>query len=331
MRFFLRVVYILFVFRLRNDENLSFCHAMVISTTRSISHIPVQTMPLRQNDPSSSWCFVSKTMPTETAHVKGVGMEVGKAENEHETGKISFGYENFLATQVWPAARAAAMALEQFVFKKEESEEGMDEVRSICEFGCGPGLPSVTACTAHNSYLSKVIATDIDPFALQLVAQAVGEQVQQSKAPRNPKLSMQLFDLTDEDATPPRADLYILSDVFESGHVAKGAAFHTMKILLEDNPHESDEKDGAFGSSRSGKCNTQLPSQVWVFAQSDRAQRDLYLREIQQLLSLNAICDATTAQMLSWTPLKDGPICGRSTGILDRLWLCDVDELKVDY
>jgi predicted nicotinamide N-methyase len=97
------------------------------------------------------------------------------------------------------------------------------------------------------------------------------------------------FDLTDMDEPLPPADLYLLSDVFESGKVARGAAHFTMKAL----------SSGA---------------RVWVFAQTDRAQREVYLEEICTIGDANA----------SWTSMDEFQA--------DKaLWLCDVDEGAVNY
>ena len=107
----------------------------------------------------------------------------------------------------------------------------------------------------------------------------------------------------------PRADLYLLADVFESSHVARGAAQLTSQLLLDD--------------------RRRPPCQVWVFAQSDRAQRDVYLDEMRRLLQDEA---------LSWSPVETGPptFAPRSDALTgnspsSRLWLCDVDEMQVKY
>mmetsp|Transcript_36257 Transcript_36257/g.54122 ORF Transcript_36257/g.54122 Transcript_36257/m.54122 type:complete len:128 (+) Transcript_36257:154-537(+) len=56
---------------------------------------------------------------------------------------------NFLSTQVWPSARVAARCL---------LESSVPSEWSVCELGCGPGLPSLSAATICQS----VTATDLD-------------------------------------------------------------------------------------------------------------------------------------------------------------------------
>jgi hypothetical protein len=169
---------------------------------------------------------------------------------------------NFLATQVWPSARVAAMALERYItslynYKKNNGDK---KVRSltICEFGCGPGLPSLTAAVVSKRLqqqrhqqedhqklpvlspilVSKVYATDVDSFALKLVQAAAKEQAVMTNL-----VETHLFDLTssseDVAAKLPAANLYIFSDVFESSAVALGAARTTCRILTSYNSREA--------------------------------------------------------------------------------------------
>jgi predicted nicotinamide N-methyase len=144
--------------------------------------------------------------------------------------------------------------------------------------GCGPALPSITAAKLG---ASRVLATDIDAFALDLVKEAVVAQKLENTETRQ-------FDLTSAEAFPS-ADLYILSDVFESGAVARGAAQLTHKTLA----------NGA---------------RVWVFAQTDRAQREEYLKELNRI----------RGSSLSWKAFDDFEHS-------QALWLCDVDETRVSY
>lgn len=176
---------------------------------------------------------------------------------------------NFLATQVWPSARHAAWTL----------EEHADPCWAVCELGCGPGLPSLAVARKRKGSSVRSVATDLDPFALRMVEAAAAKQ--------KLDLSTQLFDLTSDDPLPP-ADLYLLSDVFESSHVARGAAAHTRRAL------------------RAG-------ARVWVFAQSDRAQREVYLSELR-------FGDDSD---LEWS--------SKFVGDRAKLWLCDVDETAVKY
>jgi len=144
----------------------------------------------------------------------------------------------------------------------------------------------------------KVIATDLDELALKLVEAAASAQqlnsiLQTSSFDLTTPIPNQQdgghVDCTDNNLMPPQADLYILSDVFESSKVARGAAAWTKKLL----------DDGC---------------QVWVFAQTDRAQREVYLDEIRQIHDSD--CQWFTLEQFT---TKHG------------LWLCEVDETTVSY
>jgi predicted nicotinamide N-methyase len=185
---------------------------------------------------------------------------------------------NFLATQVWPSARTAAIYLERFFDRLPNKDF------SVCEFGCGPGLPSLAAAFAG---AKKVYATDLDTFALGLVMKAAQDQNLSERLEAMP------FDLINGELDDvPKADLYVFSDVFESASVAKGAARVSERVL-------------------------QQGSRVWVFAQSDRAQREVYLQEMRTLLQDSS---------LSWRP-TDESIPEHDV----KLWLCDIDETTVQY
>ena len=179
---------------------------------------------------------------------------------------------NFLATQVWPSARAAAALIEKHA----------DPLWTVCEFGCGPGLPALTAAKMG---AEKVYATDLDEFALELVRASACRQG------LSERIQTKVFDLVNGGDCFPRADLYILSDVFESSMVAQGAADVSQKALL-------------------------LGARVWVFAQSDRVQREVYLREMKSGLG---------EPSLAWIQPRDGPPAQ------SKLWLCEIDEISVNY
>ena len=194
---------------------------------------------------------------------------------------------NFLATQVWPSARVAALAVERYMMSALDQKKRSNKLRTLCEFGCGPGLPSLTAARKlRSNYMdAKVYATDLDLLALDLVElaakdQGIGEFVETRQ-----------FDLISDGPTFPQADLYLLSDVFESASVAEGAAKVTKAAL-------------------------DAGSIVWVFAQTDRAQREIFLQNVQSL-----VADPN----LSWQPATSPPPDD------SRLWLCDVDETAVFY
>ena len=197
---------------------------------------------------------------------------------------------NFLATQVWPSARTAAFAV----------ESNVDPSWTICEFGCGPGLPSLTAA---NVGCQKVIATDIDSFALELVENAAIEQGLESIVETR-ILDLESFDLTLDDGADKTqwyedVDLFIFSDVFESSHVAHGAARISQQIL--------DRKKNV---------------KIWVFSQTDRSQREHYLDQMKDYLDDDD---------LAWRPFDAYKKYSSSKQRQNSLWLCDVDETKVNY
>lgn len=230
-----------------------------LSSIRSIQGVPVQKAKLLQDSPSSPFCYsvssISSLSPT----------------------------SNFLATQVWPSARMAS-----FEVKKHVSATW-----SVCEFGCGPGLPGLTAATCGCS----VLATDLDEFALKLVQKASNEQ--------SLNVQTQKFDLIKDtyddkqvaiqtvlERLGGKVDLILFSDVFENSHVARGAADLT-KFFLDRG------------------------SRVWTFAQSDRAQRETYVEKLNEILRP----DDDNLLYFSDAPYKPNEL----------LWLCDLDETKVVY
>lgn len=222
-----------------------FLSSLQVSHGFKVAGVPVHNAPLKRDDNDSPYCFVASTPIFSDAQT------------------------NFLATQVWPSARLAATAVQKY----------LDPSWVVCEMGCGPGLPSLTAAKLG---ASRVIATDLDIFALELVKEAATAQKLENIETRQ-------FDLTATEQSLPPADLYLLSDVFESGTVARGAAQLTDKALT----------NGA---------------RVWVFAQTDRAQREEYLEELNKIRNSS----------LSWTHIDDFDDS-------QALWLCDVDENAVSY
>jgi len=219
-----------------------------LSFALMIAGAPVHPVQLRSSDPLSPWCYAATFEPGSTINS-----------------------DNLLATQVWPSARSASTALESYINKEW----------AVCEFGCGPGLPSLTAAKLG---AKSVVATDFDDFALELVRKAANDQGLSN-------LSTQIFDLTDFSDVPA-ADLYVMSDVFEQSRVARGAAATTVAAL-------------------------QAGASVWVFAQYDRVQRELYLAELEKLLP-------NLKNELKWSSTFPG-------AALNQLWLCDVDENYVSY
>jgi hypothetical protein len=143
----------------------------------------------------------------------------------------------------------------------------------------------------------SVLATDLDEFALDLVRKAAEEQALDVQTLRFDLIA----DSHDKDKRAilgiderlgEKIDLVIFSDVFESADVARGAAHLTKHFLSQG-------------------------SKVWTFAQSDRAQREAYVEELNHLLGLE------DGDALSFA---DAPYSAK-----DALWLCDLDETKVVY
>jgi predicted nicotinamide N-methyase len=199
---------------------------------------------------------------------------------------------NFLATQVWPSARVAAKALEEYT---ESIVPDKNKRTTICELGCGPGLPSLTAAAAFKTrkHPCQVIATDIDDLALDLVSSAAKEQGLESM------VSTRIYDLIAADWDGSEwmedVDLFVMSDVFETKAIAKGAAKLTHHVL--DNTNNA---------------------KMWVFAQSDRAQREVYWQELQRLCP-------------NYASISRGWVAFERYDPNSRLCLCDLDETKVSY
>lgn len=227
-----------------------------LNFSRQVAGVPVHKVSLRRNDPDSPYALAA-SFPAQIR-------------------------SNFLATQVWPSARTAAQAVIKYL--------DIPKCQSLIEFGCGPGLPSLTAAKLG---VAIVRATDIDDFALKLVNQAAQEQN------ISDRIKTSQFDLVRGSLqyNLPHADIYLLSDVFESGDVARGAARVCSEALL------------------------QPESRLWVFAQSDRAQREVFLEELKALLPKKTASVAT----LRWRPFAQGPETA------SNIWLCDIDETSVVY
>ena len=243
-----------------------FCYILIYQQTEALSlafpqdirGVSVQRTSLL-HQPSSPYCFVVSSITSLDSS------------------------SNFLATQVWPSARFASFEVQKHVAS----------TWTVCEFGCGPGLPSLTAASLGCS----VLATDLDEFALDLVQYAAHEQGLNVKTQRF-DLITDSYDQNKQaiqcihECLGKKIDLIIFSDVFESADVARGAAHLTNYFLSQG-------------------------SKVWTFAQSDRAQREAYVSELNELLSLEG-CDS-----LSFT---DAPYSSKAS-----LWLCNLDETKVVY
>jgi predicted nicotinamide N-methyase len=300
------------------------------TTTTSVANVAVHRVPLYRsnaNTNNNDSSFLKSSSSTSSPYCFAVSNPMSTMPNS-----------NFLATQVWPSARVAAMALERYIMMSSSLYNNEEDVKSltICEFGCGPGLPSLTAAvisqqqqkqkqSKNNSkkpvaVFSKVYATDVDSFALELVQAAAKEQ-SVTDIVETRQIDLTTTSTTRDKDKLPGADLYLFSDVFESSAVARGAACTTCQAL--------------FNEKKNGSSST-----VWVFCQSDRAQRQIYIQEMQRLLAergSNANSDDdhvvdvddfnAIQQSLSWQDHGDWP----SISTTKRLWLCNVDETKVRY
>ncbi|KAL7465883.1 hypothetical protein ACHAXS_006191 [Conticribra weissflogii] len=262
---------------------------VILAGTSGVYVVPV---PLRRSDPLSPWCYAASFSPPIIDDEEG---------SRREISPLPPG-SNFLATQVWPSSRTASFIL----------ESQLDPSWHVCELGCGPGLPSLTAAKIG---AKRVIATDVDELALKMVRAAaikqgfMKEQFDEHDLD-NQQFFTQLFDLTSKENRLPEADLYILSDVFESSAVAEGAAWHVQSLLSQTQQHRRNE-DHENGGYTDKKNNPR----VWVFAQSDRAQRDYFLEKMRETFD---------SQLPGWTsnhvPERDA-----------ALWLFDLDETNVLY
>lgn len=267
--------------------------------TPTVRGLAVHRVPLRrqqqqeeQNNGSGSYCFALSSMLDLPSN------------------------SNILATQVWPSARVAAMTLEDRLLAENSLLDENTQKIVICELGCGPGLPSLAAAAAAASQETnvefQVIATDIDEFALDLVNAAAKEQG------LDHIVSTRKVDLIecgsedwneDENAWMQEVDLFVMSDVFELNAVAIGAARFTQRVLSWADNGIVEMKGQATES-----CGKQ--KRVWVFAQTDRTQREVFLEELQN--------DSSSPTLLNWK-------APASYNLHERLWLCDVDETTVKY
>lgn len=241
-----------------------------VTASYEVSGIKVHQVLLHRNDEKSPFCYAAAS-----------ALDVMNTAIQSEGGGSTS--INFLASQVWPSARVAASALEKH----------MDPEWTVCEFGSGPGLPSITAAKLG---ARKVIATDLDQFALELVDHASRAQ-DLSHIISTAKLDITKEPHFSDDANAiPQADLYLFSDIFESTDVAVGAAAASQAILQNVNH-----------------------ARIWVFAQADRACREDFLGEMKRHLDDHD---------LAWIPLESF----QNQVLLEERLICfDLDETKVSY
>ena len=134
-------------------------------------------------------------------------------------------------------------------------------------------------------------------------------------------MSAEVHDLLAQDRDLPRGDLYVMSDVFEDGAVARGAALQTVRALRRQKRRVGTE------GSEDGEAR------VWIFSQSDRAQREGYRSELIDLLRREKEeDDRQGGRMLGdvdWKGLDWSSEVDFVGG--GRLLLVDVDETMVEY
>ena len=318
--------------------------AATTTTIKTVRGLPVHRVPLRQQQ-QSPYCYALSSITDLPSR------------------------SNFLATQVWPSARVAAKILEERfligdiftttsstrkIIRDNDNNDNNDnddestkkkKKFTICEFGCGPGLPSLTvaaAAAATSTTEVHVIATDVDEYALDLVNAAAIEQGLDSSM-----ISTRTYDLingNDNDNNENEneccwmddVDLFVMSDVFESAAVAIGAARLTYRVLYKKNTTTTTRSNNNNDNNNKAK--------FFVFSQNDRVQRDVYIRELRNLIQqskekeegniggdqrddddeLISSSSLPSLSLLNWsTPESYNPD--------DLLWLCEVDETQVNY
>jgi len=323
--------------------------------TRYLSDHPllaVHPVRLRPQQLNSPFCYALTVDPTFSSTVK--------------TKSSFLPYDssyNFLATQVWPASRVAASVLQSYFLSLLQSNKTIIASHppitktptessnithiypcTVCEFGCGPGLPSLTiAKVVHDALLNDnnkhshdtlapppihVVATDIDPMALQLVSQAAKDQNLTSKF-----ISTERFDLLSQpgEVSIPQANLYILCDVFESKHVIQGAARIIHSILYQQPT-----------SSLVSPPDLLHKRQVWIFCQSDRIQKETFIEEFHNVCrqykeslfyhpQQEVEDDDDNWEDIQWEKLTLPLHSNHLIPSTKRLWLCEFDELIVPY
>lgn len=286
-----------------------------ITAGGAINVIPV---PLRRDDPLSPWCYaatITPPLPLELDDEDPPAVDDNTGPSRTYNSLLPPG-ANFLATQVWPSSRIASNIIEKY----------MDPSWTVCELGCGPGLPSLTAAKVG---ARRVIATDVDKLALEMVHAAAAEQGfvetqtnddiavdANREILQEQRFATKQIDLTSREHPLPEADLYVLSDVFESSAVAEGAAWHVQSVLSKNRQVMVEE-----GNTKKKNIRDEI-SRVWVFAQSDRAQRDSFLGKMSEWYKNDN--NGQHQQLVGWT-MDHTPNHDK------ELLLFDLDETMVEY
>lgn len=136
---------------------------------------------------------------------------------------------------LWPAAKTIAKKL-------LSTKPGDLRDTRVLELGTGTGLVALVAALCGAKH---VLATDFNPFSLQLVERAMQLQPGGREIPRN-LLSTELFDVCDFDAFPDlplNCDLLLLADLLYSPKTGECVARRVhqavqrkMRVIVADSP-----------------------------------------------------------------------------------------------
>ena len=116
-----------------------------------------------------------------------------------------------LSSCYWPAS----MPLARLLYRSSESLRR----KSVVEIGCGTGLCSLTCASVG----AKVLATDVDPLALELTAAAASAQAL--------NVDTVAFDATHAAEPLPCADVLLMSDLFVTEALARAHASRVAEAL----------------------------------------------------------------------------------------------------
>jgi len=108
--------------------------------------------------------------------------------------------------KLWPACLAISYRL--------DIDKNLIKGKSIIDMGCGVGLASTIAAL---SGASRVIAADISPLTLKLVAKAANEM-------NLTNIETLEFDILDKSIALPSADIILFADVLYTPQLARGVA-----------------------------------------------------------------------------------------------------------
>jgi len=127
----------------------------------------------------------------------------------------------------WPASRTVANRLLQL---------DLTNCR-VLELGAGTGLVSLTAALCGASH---VVASDFNPYALEMIKQAAKLQ---SVPISSSSLTTMLFDITDHTKPLPEADLMVIADLLYNpitGEAVARRIFEAVKrgtkVIIADSP-----------------------------------------------------------------------------------------------